>query len=51
MVSDSSVKVQVTQDQHMEAIEWLEAWLEEPTYMHDVDDVKAMVEQAVCEEI
>ena len=42
--------VQVTMDQHMEAIDWMELH-GIVLYAHDVDDLKGMVEQVVYEEI
>lgn len=44
------MNVQVTQDQHIVAFEWLEDNVEKKVFQFDVDDLIAMVEQVVIEQ-
>lgn len=43
------VNVQVTQDEHYRAFEWLETHLESKIYRFDIYDVVGMIEQVVIE--
>lgn len=43
------MNVQVSQDMHLKAFDWLEEHLEEKIYRFEIDDIIGMVEQVVMQ--
>lgn len=48
---NESFEVQVSQDEHNAAFDWLEDHLELGIFRFDLDDIKGMIEQVVEEKL